>query len=97
MAQAKIYLECFKGNSEGHPLYKEISGNAMKPGACGYFDLNGDWITLVQTDDPEDLKKNGLTPLSGVYFEEAHGHRTIGPRWSKGASGKSMKVDVKAS
>lgn len=90
----KVYADCFKNAEEGHAVYANISGDKMKPGACGYFDNQRDWITIVQTSDPETLKKAGLTPLTGVDYEAEPGSRSFGPRWSYQVVGKTAKADV---
>jgi hypothetical protein len=45
------FLNCFPNNPEGHALYLPVSGNDLKPGACGYFDQDGNWQTIAHLTD----------------------------------------------
>lgn len=93
----KTYAKSFKTAKEGHAVYANVSGDKMKPGACGYFDYQGDWVTIVQTSDPEALKNAGLGPPTGIEYETDPGSRSFGPRWSHKVVGATGKVDAKIS
>jgi hypothetical protein len=49
MREDKVYATCFSQRSEGHAVYKNESAEDIRPGACGYFDYDGSWVTVVQT------------------------------------------------
>lgn len=56
-----VYNKQFKNAHEGHALYRPISSQEIRPGACGFFDSQGDWNPIVQLDDMESLKNEGWT------------------------------------
>ena len=62
----KVYAKCMKNRSEGLALYRNVSAKKLKPGACGYFDRQGDWQEIVQTSDITALQEHGLNPLEGI-------------------------------
>lgn len=65
---AEDYVECFKGQPEGWPLYPAIKSTALKPGMCGYFDVDGIWQVIVDLSDPEDVQAKGYPPVHGVDY-----------------------------
>ena len=84
----KDYAKCMKNRSEGHALYRNVSAKKLKPGACGYFDRQGDWQEIVQTDDPAALKEHSLSPLEGVrIFTDDGSEFWKGPIVSDGVKG----------
>ena len=46
-----IYAERFRLSQEGHAVWPKLLSSEMKPGACGYFNGDGDWVTIVQLTD----------------------------------------------
>ncbi|KAK5050810.1 hypothetical protein LTR84_003369 [Exophiala bonariae] len=61
-----IFEQRFKNNNEGHALYLPVSSKNLKPGACGYFDHDGNWKTIVHLSEPAGLNNGGWSPLSNV-------------------------------
>jgi hypothetical protein len=66
----KDYVECFKGQPEGWPVYPPIQATKLKPGMCGYFDIDGIWQTIVDLTDEADVRAKNLRAAHGV---------TVGP------------------
>ena len=52
-----LYAEGLRYSQEGHALWPKVLSNDMKPGACGYFNGDGDWITVVQLTDLEAVQQ----------------------------------------
>ena len=52
-----VYAEGFRFSQEGHAVWPKILSNEMKPGACGYFNGYGDWVTIVQLTDVEAVQE----------------------------------------
>ena len=52
-----VYAEGFRFSQEGHAVWPKILSSEMKPGACGYFNGDGDWVTIVQLTDIEAVQK----------------------------------------
>ena len=48
MREDKIYAQCFSQKPHGHAVYRDESPRDLRPGACGYFDYDGKWVTIVQ-------------------------------------------------
>lgn len=65
---ANDYVECFKGQPEGWAVYPPIKSSALKPGMCGYFDVDGIWQTIVDLTDPNDAKSKNLPAVEDVIF-----------------------------
>lgn len=52
-----VYAEGFRYSQDGHAVWPKILSSEMKPGACGYFNGDRDWVTIVQLTDIEAVKK----------------------------------------
>ncbi|KAK5696326.1 hypothetical protein LTR17_024298 [Elasticomyces elasticus] len=52
-ALSSVYADQLRNHPEGHAVYFNVPGSQMKPGACGYFNQNGQWRTIVQTAEAE--------------------------------------------
>ncbi|KIW88217.1 uncharacterized protein Z519_11328 [Cladophialophora bantiana CBS 173.52] len=54
------YAEYFAHQPEGMAVYRGIDSTMLRPGMCGYFDVNGEWRTIVDLTDSSDLQARGL-------------------------------------
>ena len=52
-----VFAEGFRSSQEGHAVWPKILSSEMKPGACGYFNGDRDWVTIVQLTDIESVKE----------------------------------------
>lgn len=85
---ADDYAECFRGQREGWAVYQPIKSSALKPGMCGYFDIDGIWQTIVDLTNPDDVNKKKLPPVGDVIFSP--GNLAESKHW-----GLRMSRDVK--
>jgi hypothetical protein len=92
---AEDYVECFRGQAEGWPLYHPIKSTALKPGMCGYFDVDGMWQTIVDLTDPEDVKAKGFPPVHGVEYSS--GNLAATTHWGVRKSTHVRQEDISAS
>jgi hypothetical protein len=46
-----VFQEAFKNKPEGHALYTYVKSSKLRPGSCGYFDVNGVWRSIAQLAD----------------------------------------------
>ena len=53
----RVFAEGFRFSQEGHAVWPKILSDEMKPGACGYFNGDGDWVTLVQLTATSAVKE----------------------------------------
>lgn len=65
-AENKVYAESFRFSQEGHAIWPKILSSEMKPGACGYINGDGDWITILQLTDTESIRDRGLPPVNDL-------------------------------
>ncbi|KAK1761233.1 hypothetical protein QBC47DRAFT_369428 [Echria macrotheca] len=49
MRDDKAFAKCFPNSEAGHAVYRHEAATEIRPGACGYFDPDGKWVTVVQT------------------------------------------------
>ncbi|KAJ6003552.1 hypothetical protein N7522_006244 [Penicillium canescens] len=89
-----VFQELFKNNPEGHALYLPFSSTALKPGACGYFDYDGDWHTIAYLTDSAALEADGWTQAPGVEVEPVQTEEYWGAMVSKGVDQFYPSVDV---
>ncbi|PYI02627.1 hypothetical protein BO78DRAFT_351287, partial [Aspergillus sclerotiicarbonarius CBS 121057] len=59
----RMYAHLLQDHPYGWALYKKVTADKIFPGACGYFDSDGDWQTLVNLMDPTSLSRQNLTAL----------------------------------
>ena len=63
----EVHTKAFRYSQEGHTVWPKILSSAMKPGACGYINGDGDWVTIVQLTDIEAVKEVlGLTSAATI-------------------------------
>ncbi|KAL1856406.1 hypothetical protein Daus18300_010778 [Diaporthe australafricana] len=66
----RIYARCFRDEGKGHPLYRNITTERMRPGTCGYFDHTGSWVRVFQVaefEDPGNSTQQGIgTMVNGA-------------------------------
>lgn len=92
---AEDYVECFSGQAEGWPLYHPIKSTALKPGMCGYFDVDGVWQTIVDLTDPNDVKAKDFPPVHGVTY--SGGNLATIKHWGIRKSRDVQEQDISAS
>ena len=66
-----VFAEGFRFSQEGHAVWPKILSSEMKPGACGYFNGDGDWVTIVQLTDTEAVKEILGLPTPAAMTEIA--------------------------
>jgi hypothetical protein len=93
---AKDYVECFRGQPEGWAIYQPIKSTALKPGMCGYFDVDGIWQTIVDLANADDVKSKNLPPVHDVTFSGGNLATTKhwGLRTSRDVEQKDISADV---
>jgi len=94
---ANDYAECFSGEREGWAVYPPIKSTALKPGMCGYFDVDGIWQTIVDLADPDDVKNKKLPPVCDVTFSSGNlaESKSWGLRMSRDVKQEDITADVK--
>jgi hypothetical protein len=90
----RIYTERLAGQPEGHALYRNYSATVLKPGACGYFDVDGDWKGIIQLTDSGALEKAGYKLLEEIMIEVEPGYTKWKPKTSDLVKG--YRVDATA-
>ncbi|KAH7146313.1 hypothetical protein EDB81DRAFT_487533 [Dactylonectria macrodidyma] len=56
----RVFARLLQNHPYGWALYKKATAEDLRPGCCGYFDVDGDWHTLVDLmGNPEDLIRQG--------------------------------------
>ncbi|KAK3620138.1 hypothetical protein LTR22_025710, partial [Elasticomyces elasticus] len=95
---ANEFVECFSEQPEGCAIYQPIKSSAMKPGMCGYFDVDGIWQTIVDLTNPDHVKAKNLPPVDGVAFSGPNlaTTRNWGLRTSRDIKKEDISTDVKA-
>ncbi|EXJ66299.1 uncharacterized protein A1O5_10451 [Cladophialophora psammophila CBS 110553] len=54
------YAKYFEHQPEGLAVYTRLDSTMLRPGMCGYFDVDGAWRTIVDLTDSSDLQARGL-------------------------------------
>lgn len=95
---ANDYTECFRGQDEGWAVYPPIKSSALKPGMCGYFDVDGIWQTIVDLTNPDDVQSKNLPAVHDVEFSSGNLADTKhwGLRKSKDVSQEDITAQVMA-
>jgi hypothetical protein len=94
----KVYAELLGNHPEGHAIYKLVTTAQIKPGACGYFDSEGDWNSIIQLSDAEALNRGEWTQLKEeLKIDTDPGADHWGPKCSQDVSGVQLglKADAK--
>jgi hypothetical protein len=90
----KTYAKCFEGRSYGHALFKEVVDAKLKPGDCGFFDLDGDWHTILQLTNKDAVAaRPDLTPLAELDQQSSE-EGPWGPIVSEGVAGHQIDLNV---
>jgi hypothetical protein len=84
----KVYAESFRYSQEGHPIWPRILSSEMKPGACGYINGDGDWVTILQLTDTKSIEDRGLPPMENGLTVTSDGGFT---EWSEKTSNKVFR------
>jgi len=82
-AENKVYAQSFQYSQGGHPIWPRILSSEMRPGDCGYFNGDGDLVTILQLTDSKSIQDRGLPPLNNLKVK--HGGFT---EWSEKTSYK---------
>jgi hypothetical protein len=72
----KIFAESFRTSQKGHAFWPRVLSDELAPGACGYMNNNGDWVTIVHLTDSDAMNKAGLEPLEGMSVIDDGGYST---------------------
>ena len=91
---AEDYMKCLSSQSEGWAIYSPIKSSALKPGMCGYFDIDGIWQTIVDLTDPDDVKSKNLPPVHDVVF--SGGNLASTKHWGLRTSRDIKQDDISA-
>ncbi|GJC86508.1 hypothetical protein ColLi_09346 [Colletotrichum liriopes] len=59
----RVYARLLLDHAYGWGLFKKFTTRDIHPGVCGYFDSDGDWHTLVDLNDADDLASQGWSTL----------------------------------
>jgi hypothetical protein len=88
-----VYHRCFNRRREGHAIYEGESALELKPGACGYFDEDGDWFLIVDTldpkipEEPEEPEEKTFSKLEGVKLSNPE----VDTKWTGPMTSSSMR------
>lgn len=88
----KDYVESFRREPEGWAVYPPIKSSKLKPGMCGYFDVNGVWQTIVDLSDHEAVKNANLPPVHNVTFSP--GNLADNKKWGVRTSAGVQQCDA---
>ncbi|KAH8773371.1 ankyrin repeat-containing domain protein [Hyaloscypha sp. PMI_1271] len=100
---ANVYASEMTHHSFGHACYHHTSSKDVQPGVVGYFDLRGEWNTILHL---KDLQPSARKPVRGIAakfscleddLERApDAEMKWGPRTSKHVKkqGAELKIDV---
>ena len=84
----KVFAEVLVNRPFGHAVYKHVSAQKMRPGACGYFDRNGDWSTIVHLSDLQNqtASENSTTVPSPAPEGQTQNQVKLVPKWTTPAA-----------
>jgi hypothetical protein len=88
----KIFAESFRTSQKGHAFWPRVLSDELAPGACGYMNNNGDWVTIMHLTDSDAMNKAGLEPLEGMSVIDDGGYSTWDPKLSETVRGKAVSV-----
>ncbi|EHK47297.1 hypothetical protein TRIATDRAFT_217898 [Trichoderma atroviride IMI 206040] len=81
----------------GWGLYKKVTTHDIHPGSCGYFDLEGDWKSIIDLSSEQDLISQGWKiPDDEIFDNNGPGSATWGPKTSSSVQSCSIGGTVKA-
>lgn len=83
----KVYAESFRYSQEGHPIWPKTLSDEIKPGACGYINGDGDWVTILQLTDAKSIQDRGLPPVDFLEVMSDGGFTD----WSEKTSNKVFR------
>ncbi|KAM0470853.1 hypothetical protein ACHAPX_009727 [Trichoderma viride] len=79
----RVYAQLMSDHPYGWGLYKKVTTRDLHPGSCGYFDPEGDWNTITDLSDPQNLTTQGWTiPDDQLHDSEGPKSATWGPKTS---------------
>lgn len=64
MDHQKQYVQAMKGFYNMCALWSPEQPSSFKPGACGYFDAQGDWNSIVDLTQPDQFDSTLTRPPS---------------------------------
>jgi hypothetical protein len=88
----KIFAESFRTSQKCHAVWPRVLSDELAPGACGYMNDNGDWVTILHLTNSNTIKRAGLEPLEGVSIVDDGGGSTWDPKLSESVRGKAVSV-----
>jgi hypothetical protein len=88
----KIFTESFRNSQKGHAVWPRVLSDDLAPGACGYMNHDGDWVTIIQLTDSDAINKADLEPLEGMSIIDDAGGSTWDPKLSESVRGKAVSV-----
>lgn len=79
----RVYAQLMSDHPYGWGLYKKVTTRDLHPGSCGYFDSEGDWNTIIDLSDPQNLTTQGwTTPDDQLQDSEGPKSAIWGPKTS---------------
>ncbi|EXJ65041.1 hypothetical protein A1O7_01380 [Cladophialophora yegresii CBS 114405] len=82
----------FKNNNEGHALYTPVKSSDLRPGACGYFDYDGKWQTIIHLTDQTALEAGNWPPAPDIALKPD----PLKENWGAMISRNDFEVNLKA-
>ncbi|KAM5343683.1 hypothetical protein ACJ41O_012220 [Fusarium nematophilum] len=95
----RAFARLLMNHPYGWALYKKVTSKDLRPGTCGYFDVDGDWRTLVDlSSDDEDLLKAGWNAPSDPIKRGGRAPETLtwGPKNSTSVVSRQVGAEVGA-
>ncbi|KAL7792028.1 hypothetical protein V8C37DRAFT_381385 [Trichoderma ceciliae] len=79
----RVYAQLLSDHPYGWALYKKVTTREIHPGCCGYFDPDGDWHTIADLSDPDDVAGKGWSlPYDSISDSKAPASTIWGPKSS---------------
>ena len=93
-AENKVYAQSFRFSQEGHAVWPKALNDDLKPGACGYVNGYGNWVTIIQLTDAAKIQELGLAPLEGISEMDDGGNTSWTKKVSEKVNGAGMTLDA---
>src|SRR5438876_1023516 len=91
------YAQLMINHPWGWALYKPTSSIDLKPGACGFFDAQGDWQTIVHLTDKAAVEGQKWEPVqSETQLKVETDKGTIKWRPKKSETVTVINMDLKS-
>ncbi|KAL6802263.1 hypothetical protein J3E68DRAFT_395675 [Trichoderma sp. SZMC 28012] len=86
----KVYAQLMSDHPYGWGLYKKVTTPEIHPGSCGYFDSEGDWRSITDLSNPQDLNSQGWTIPDDIHDNKGPRSTTWGPKSSSSIQNYSL-------